>query len=140
MNRQRKSHVQVGDQVQIMAGAHKKKIGRILFLDKKKSFAILDNLSPFARAKKTKLTKERPTVRTIHLPKAIALSNLMLWDDGIQCASRTIKCRIGKREKCRMFTKTGSFVNVEKHLARKEAKRKVMQRSVVEKNESTGNE
>lgn len=35
MGYQVKTHVQIGDLVQIMAGAHKKKIGKILFLDKK---------------------------------------------------------------------------------------------------------
>ncbi len=105
----KKAHVKIGDKVQVISGIHKHQIGTILLINKKKSLAILDTISP--RLKTLKATEDKKEgIKKI--PVTIAISNLMLWDSTLSIASRVGRRFVGEiNKKIRYFKKTGNFVN-----------------------------
>jgi large subunit ribosomal protein L24 len=99
-----KTHVKVGDRIKIIAGDQKGLIGNILSLNKKKAVAIIDSVSSF-----TKLVKQKDTQTSIEIQPTIHISNLMLWDNIGNIASR-VGSKIINNEKKRYFKKSGNVI------------------------------
>ena len=102
----KKNHVKIGDRVKIITGDKKGILGNILSINKKKSAAIIDSITP--RLKKIKKIEGKES-QDRKLPIAIQLSNLMLWDNEASQCSRIVYKLINK-EKKRYFKKSGNII------------------------------
>ena len=106
MNSKHKFHVKVGDKIKIIAGNQKGLVGTIKFLIGKKSVAIIDTILPRIKYKKQNQNSEAKKIE-IELP--IHTSNLMLWDEKNNKASR-IGYKLIENIKQRYFKKSGNKV------------------------------
>lgn len=96
MIKNKKCHVKLGDRVKIIAGDNKGTIGNISFLNREKKIALVDSLE-------TNTENSKKKVRSIHI------SNLMLWDNVSNIASR-VGIKIVENKKKRYFKKSGNIL------------------------------
>ena len=101
-----KSHVKVGDQVQIITGDNKGTIGTIESILFKKSVLFIKEIEP--RLKYIKNT-QGGEAKKVERPIPIHLSNVMLWDNDQNIASR-IGYKMVENKKRRYFKKSGNLV------------------------------
>lgn len=113
MKKKSKIHVKIGDKIKIISGGDRGFIGTISKVFPKQSFATIEGLLP--RTKYIKNTDEGQS-NTKEIPKRIHLSNLMLWDESSQQASRigykfveSVKNN-KENKKIRYFKKSGKFL------------------------------
>ena len=106
MNKKYKFHVKVGDKIKIIAGNQKGLVGTIRSLITKKSVAIIDGILPRIKYKKQSANSDQKKIE-IQLP--IHISNLMLWDDKNNKASR-IGYKLIENIKKRYFKKSGNIL------------------------------
>ena len=106
MNKKYKFHVKVGDKIKIIAGNQKGLVGTIRSVITKKSVAIIDGILPRIKYKKQTPNSEQKKIE-IQLP--IHISNLMLWDDKNNKASR-IGYKLIENIKKRYFKKSGNIL------------------------------
>jgi len=106
MNKKYKFHVRVGDKIKIIAGNQKGLVGTIRSLITKKSVAIIDGILPRIKYKKQTANSDQKKIE-IQLP--IHISNLMLWDDKNNKASR-IGYKLIENIKKRYFKKSGNIL------------------------------
>jgi len=106
MNKKLKSHIKIGDKIKIIAGNQKGSIGIITQVISQKSLAIIDTVLPRIRYKKNPQGGEAKKLE-IQLP--IHISNLMLWDNSNNQASR-IGYKMVENVKKRYFKKSGNIV------------------------------
>ena len=106
MNKQSKFHVKVGDKIKIIAGNQKGLVGTIKLLMRKKSIAIIDEIIPRIKYKKQNSNSES---KKLEIPIPIHISNLMLWDEKNNKASR-IGYKLMENIKKRYFKKSGNLV------------------------------
>jgi large subunit ribosomal protein L24 len=123
--KKQKKHIRVGDKVKVLSGDQKGLIGNILSIGKKNQMVLLDStkkrekfLSKREKEKeKEKLAASRPDepIDTLdintkkEIPIQIHLSNLMLWDNNANIASR-IGYKLIETKKVRYFKKSGNFL------------------------------
>ena len=107
MIQKQKFHVKVGDKIKIIAGNQKGLVGTITGLITKKSVAIIDGILPRIKYKKQNSNSQAQKIE-IQLP--IHTSNLMLWDDKNNKASR-IGYKLIENIKKRYFKKSGNILN-----------------------------
>jgi large subunit ribosomal protein L24 len=112
---------QLGDQVKIIAGDQKGLLGNILFFNKKKHQVILDSIPPRKKEIKpqtvTEIVANEKKSRLI--PKEIHISNVMLWDEQIQKASR-VQFLLESGKKRRVFQKSKNLVPITKDFKKDE--------------------
>jgi large subunit ribosomal protein L24 len=106
MNKKYKFHVKVGDKIKIIAGNQKGLVGTIRSVITKKSVAIIDGILPRIKYKKQTANSEQKKIE-IQLP--IHISNLMLWDEKNNKASR-IGYKLIENIKKRYFKKSGNIL------------------------------
>jgi len=106
MTKKYKFHVKVGDKIKIIAGNQKGLVGTIRSLITKKSVAIIDGILPRIKYKKQNANSDQKKIE-IQLP--IHISNLMLWDDKNNKASR-IGYKLIENIKKRYFKKSGNIL------------------------------
>jgi large subunit ribosomal protein L24 len=106
MTKKYKFHVKVGDKIKIIAGNQKGLVGTIRSLITKKSVAIIDGILPRIKYKKQSANSDQKKIE-IQLP--IHISNLMLWDDKNNKASR-IGYKLIENIKKRYFKKSGNIL------------------------------
>jgi len=106
MTKKYKFHVKVGDKIKIIAGNQKGLVGTIRSLITKKSVAIIDGILPRIKYKKQTANSDQKKIE-IQLP--IHISNLMLWDDKNNKASR-IGYKLIENIKKRYFKKSGNIL------------------------------
>jgi len=106
MTKKYKFHVKVGDKIKIIAGNQKGLVGTIRSVITKKSVAIIDGILPRIKYKKQTANSDQKKIE-IQLP--IHISNLMLWDDKNNKASR-IGYKLIENIKKRYFKKSGNIL------------------------------
>jgi large subunit ribosomal protein L24 len=102
LQKHQKSHVKLGDKIQVISGNQKGLIGKISSIIRTKSLATIKEVLP--RIKYTGKESKK-----IELPVFIHLSNLMLWDTSTNSASK-IGYQLKNKKKERYFKKTGNLV------------------------------
>lgn len=107
MNKKHKFHVKIGDKIKIISGNQKGLVGTIKSLITKKSVAIIDGILPRIKFKKENSNSE---AKKIEIQVPIHTSNLMLWDDKNNKASR-IGYKLIENIKKRYFKKSGNILN-----------------------------
>jgi large subunit ribosomal protein L24 len=106
MKKNKFSHIKIGDKVKIISGNQKGIIGTINTVLTKKSIVYIDGISP--RLKTMKNSRDGET-KQIDLQIPIHLSNVMLWDNQQNVASR-IGYKMVENQKKRYFKKSGNLV------------------------------
>jgi large subunit ribosomal protein L24 len=106
MNQKHKFHVKIGDKIKVTAGNQKGLVGVINSITAKKSMALIDGVLPRIKYRKQNPNAEAQKIE-IQLP--IHLSNLMLWDDQSNQASR-IGYKVIENKKKRYFKKSGNVL------------------------------
>jgi large subunit ribosomal protein L24 len=106
MNKKLKSHIKIGDKIKIIAGNQKGSIGIITQVISQKSLAIIDTVLPRIRYKKNPQGGE---AKKLEIQVPIHISNLMLWDNSNNQASR-IGYKMVENVKKRYFKKSGNIV------------------------------
>ena len=106
MNTKHKFHVKVGDKIKIIAGSQKGLVGTIKSLVTTKSIAIIDGILPRIKFKKQTQNSEAKKIE-IELP--VHVSNLMLWDEKNNKASR-VGYKLIENIKKRYFKKSGNIL------------------------------
>jgi len=106
MKKNKFSHIKIGDKVKIISGNQKGIIGTINTVLTKKSIVYIDGISP--RLKTMKNSRDGET-KQIDLQIPIHLSNVMLWDNQQNIASR-IGYKMVENKKKRYFKKSGNLV------------------------------
>ena len=106
MKKMKFSHIKIGDKVKIISGNQKGIIGRINTILMKKSIVYIDGISP--RLKIMKNSRDGET-KQLDLQIPIHLSNVMLWDNQQNIASR-IGYKMVENKKKRYFKKSGNLV------------------------------
>jgi large subunit ribosomal protein L24 len=106
MKKNKFSHIKIGDKVKIISGNQKGIIGTINTVLTKKSIVYIDGISP--RLKTMKNSRDGET-KQIDLQIPIHLSNVMLWDNQQNIASR-IGYKMVENQKKRYFKKSGNLV------------------------------
>jgi len=105
----KKSHVKIGDKVQIIAGTQKGIIGNINSILKKKSIVYIDGIEPRLK-KNTKANSSTDSENLLlELQIPIHISNIMLWDTKSNEASR-IGYKMIENAKKRYFKKSGNVL------------------------------
>jgi len=104
MNKKNNFHVKVGDKIKIISGNQKGLVGTIKVLITKKSLAIIDGILPRIKYKKQNSNSE---AKKIEIESTIHISNLMLWDEKNNKASR-IGYKLMENIKQRYFKKSGN--------------------------------
>ena len=106
MNKKPKFHVKIGDKIKIIAGNQKGLVGTIRTLITKKSVSIIDGILPRIKYKKQNPNTEAKKIE-IQIP--IHISNLMLWDEKNNKASR-IGYKLIENIKKRYFKKSANIL------------------------------
>lgn len=106
MKKNKFSHIKIGDKVKIISGNQKGIIGTINTVLTKKSIVYIDGISP--RLKIMKNSRDGET-KQLDLQIPIHLSNVMLWDNQQNVASR-IGYKMVEKKKKRYFKKSGNLV------------------------------
>ena len=107
MKKQHKFHVKIGDKIKIIAGNQKGLVGTINSISPNKGVAIIDGVLP-----RIKYTKQNPNseAQKVEIQVPIHTSNLMLWDDQNNQASR-FGYKLTDNKKKRYFKKSGNVLN-----------------------------
>jgi large subunit ribosomal protein L24 len=106
----RKVSIKIGDRIKVIAGREKGKIGNISSINKKKFLVTVDSIE-----KRKKFIKEERNERkeiakkVVEIPIFIHISNVMLWDEKANFASK-IGYKYENLKKKRFFKKSGNFV------------------------------
>ncbi len=106
MKKNKFSHIKIGDKVKIISGNQKGIIGTINTVLTKKSIVYIDGISP--RLKIMKNSRDGET-KQLDLQIPIHLSNVMLWDNQQNIASR-IGYKMVENKKKRYFKKSGNLI------------------------------
>lgn len=106
MKKKKFNHVKIGDKVKIISGNQKGIIGIINTILMKKSIVYIDGISP--RLKVMKNSQDGET-KQVNLQIPIHFSNVMLWDNQQNIASR-IGYKMVENKKRRYFKKSGNLV------------------------------
>jgi large subunit ribosomal protein L24 len=106
MNKNKNSHIKIGDKVKVITGNQKGFIGTISSIVTKKSLVVLEGLLP--RIKYTKNRQGGDPVKQ-EIPVSIHISNVMLWDIEKNVAGR-IGYKLVDSKKVRYFKKSGNLV------------------------------
>jgi large subunit ribosomal protein L24 len=106
MNKKHKFHVKVGDKIKIIAGSQKGLIGTIKVLIGKKSMAVIEGILPRIKYQKQTQNSE---AKKVEIELSVHISNLMLWDEKNNKASR-IGYKLMENIKKRYFKKSGNLV------------------------------
>jgi large subunit ribosomal protein L24 len=101
-----KHHIKIGDKIKILSGNQKGFVGIISSIIKKKSIAAIDGVLP--RIKYIK-NREGGEAKKVELLTYIHISNLMLWDNETNSASK-IGYKIINSKKERYFKKSGNLL------------------------------
>lgn len=99
-------HIKIGDKIKVIAGNQKGLIGNISSIDKSNLLVNIDSINP--RIKQVK-NKEGGESKKMEIQIGIHLSNIMLWDNLTNKASR-IGYKIVNGEKKRYFKKSGNII------------------------------
>lgn len=106
MKKDKNRHIKLGDRVQVISGSQKGIIGTITSIQNKKETVTVDTLP--ARTKMTR-AREMEEAKKVELPMFINWSNVMLWDQQANGASRIGYKQVnGKKQ--RYFKKSGNLV------------------------------
>lgn len=107
MNKNLKSHVKIGDTVQVIAGNQKGFIGTIKSIMRKKSLVFIEGITPRIKYIKNPQGEEQQKV-DLEIP--IHISNVMLWDN-----EKNLRSRIGYKTegttKQRYLKKSGNVIS-----------------------------
>jgi large subunit ribosomal protein L24 len=106
MTNQMKSHIKIGDKVQVIAGNQKGFIGVVNSILKKKSIVFIDGILPRIKYIKNPQGGEQ---KRVELQVPIHISNIMLWDNELNKPSR-IGHKLVDTKKQRYFKKSGNIV------------------------------
>jgi len=101
-----KSHIKIGDKIQVIAGNQKGFIGTVNSIIKKKSIVFIEGILPRIKYAKNPQGGEQ---QKIELQIPIHISNVMLWDDQTNNSSR-IGYKMVDNVKKRYFKKSGNIV------------------------------
>jgi large subunit ribosomal protein L24 len=101
-----KTHLKIGDKVQVITGSQKGLIGNISLINKKKGAVAVDTLLPRITFKKNPQGGE---AKKVEIKGMIHLSNVMLWDKETNVASK-IGYKLFDGQKKRYFKKSGKIV------------------------------
>jgi large subunit ribosomal protein L24 len=106
MNKNKNSHVKIGDKVKVITGNQKGFIGTISSIAAKKSLVVVEGILP-----RIKYTKNRQGVDPVkqEIPVSIHVSNVMLWDSEKNVAGK-IGYKMVDLKKVRYFKKSGNLV------------------------------
>lgn len=106
MKKIKNKHIKLGDRVQVISGGQKGIIGTITSIQNKKETVTIDTLPT-----RTKMGKRREVEepKKIELPTFIKWSNVMLWDQKANVASR-IGYKQVEGKKQRYFKKSENLV------------------------------
>ena len=116
MKKMKKSHVRIGDLVKILIGKDKGKVSKVLSVNKKKENVIVKDINLAVKhisKKKSGESNESGGIQQIEQP--IHLSNVMVFDEEIQQASRIGMKYLPneettKIEKVRYFKKSNKII------------------------------
>jgi large subunit ribosomal protein L24 len=106
MTNQMKSHIKIGDKVQVIAGNQKGFIGVVNSIIKKKSIVFIEGILPRVKYMKNPQGGEQ---KRVELQVPIHISNVMLWDNESNKSSR-IGYKLIDTKKQRYFKKSGNIV------------------------------
>lgn len=106
MKKQMKNHLKIGDKVKVVTGNNKGFIGKVGSVNSKDSTITVEGIIP-----RIKYIKDRQSGETKKLELQIAIhsSNVMLWDNVSNSASR-IGYKVVEGKKVRYFKKSGNLV------------------------------
>ncbi len=104
MKKNQKISIKTGDQVKIIAGDQKGLRGEVKSVNYKKLSAILD-----VSKVRSKFVKVSEKTEEKKLPLPIHISNLMLWDEEANMATR-IGFKMVENKKERYFKKSGNLL------------------------------
>jgi large subunit ribosomal protein L24 len=101
-----KTHLKIGDKVEIVTGNQKGTIGNISIINRKKELLSIENLLSRVTYKKNPQGGES---KKVEIQSMIHISNVMLWDKETNCSSK-IGYKIVEGVKKRYFKKSGNIV------------------------------
>lgn len=106
MKKQMKNHLKIGDKIKVLTGNNKGFIGKVGSVNSKDSTITIEGIIP-----RIKYLKDRQSGETKKLELQIAIhsSNVMLWDNVSNSASR-IGYKLVEGKKVRYFKKSGNLV------------------------------
>lgn len=106
MKKQMKNHLKIGDKIKVLTGNNKGFIGKVGSVNSKDSTITIEGIIP-----RIKYIKDRQSGETKKLELQIAIhsSNVMLWDNVSNSASR-IGYKLVEGKKVRYFKKSGNLV------------------------------
>jgi large subunit ribosomal protein L24 len=109
MNKNKKSHVKIGDLVKVITGNQKGFLGTISSIVAKKSLVVVEGIVP--RIKYTKNRQGGDPVKQ-EIPVFIHVSNVMLWDSNVRKAGKIgyKVVGLGTPKKVRYFRKSGALL------------------------------
>lgn len=101
-----KNHLKIGDKIKVLTGNNKGFIGKVGSVNSKDSTITIEGIIP-----RIKYIKDRQSGETKKLELQIAIhsSNVMLWDNVSNSASR-IGYKLVEGKKVRYFKKSGNLV------------------------------
>lgn len=101
-----KNHLKIGDKIKVLTGNNKGFIGKVGSVNSKDSTITIEGIIP-----RIKYLKDRQSGETKKLELQIAIhsSNVMLWDNVSNSASR-IGYKLVEGKKVRYFKKSGNLV------------------------------
>jgi large subunit ribosomal protein L24 len=108
------SYLKVGDQVKIIAGQHKGKIGKIVVIDTKNLLAQIDSIEDklryYSKQEQEKLKASGNELgEKKAIPSFLHISNLMYWDSNLGKATR-LGFKIVAHKKFRYLKKSGNVL------------------------------
>ena len=106
MKKQIRNHLKIGDKVKVLTGNNKGFIGKVGSVNSKDSTITIEGIIP-----RIKYIKDRQSgdSKKLELQLAIHWSNVMLWDNASNKASR-IGYKVVEGKKVRYFKKSGNLV------------------------------
>lgn len=107
MNKNKKSHIKLGDTIKVISGSNKGFIGKINTVIFKKSIVFIEGIIPRIKYSKT---RESGEAKKVSLPIPIHISNVMLWDAEVKIASR-VGYKFNEKKKYRYFKKSGNKID-----------------------------
>lgn len=104
-----KMHVKAGDTVQIITGADKGKVGKVLQTIPKLSKVVVEGVNTRTKHIKPRQEGESGQIQTFDAP--IHSSNVMLYSSKEKVASRVCYTYNSEGRKVRMLKKTGEIID-----------------------------
>lgn len=105
----KKFSLKIGDNIKVLTGNDKGKIGKIIGILKKKNSVIVEGINKRIRhITKNKTTQSSGMIKDINNP--IHISNVMFWDEKTETASR-IGYKFLENKKFRYLKKTNQIIN-----------------------------